>query len=388
MSMATVGLAMAGLAITQAPAKPDKPAKAPNVEARLTLSIDMSLQDRWFHSPGELGVSLAEAKSVVRGQSFAAYVFFSDLVPNDRGEVAAEYDLRVTKPSGRLHRSDERIEGHSGPKPDEPVLLADQVLKIAFEPKDELGTYKVTLTVRDRVNGTKATVVKTIDLVEHVEGAGFADEKALDAWIQQYYRAPQPERAIAALLDAGRFGAWKDGAAAAPVFHTRTAFFQELFASNAWLFEHLLPRFDTQVAETKPVILRLLSRSSYDAQAFAGQLKGADAETWKKVTSEARHDPLFDPVAGIGDVHTLWGTFFASGKYAPILRLCEALANEETHVISDDADVDGLKKTVAESIRAQVRTQMLVKNYCSGILSSDTIQVSVRDALRKVLVAK
>jgi hypothetical protein len=372
-----------GLARIQAQ-KPANTEKTDQIAGRLTISIDMSMQERWFHSPAEMGVDLAEATTVVRGQPFAPYVFFSHWTVHNQTEIGVDYDIRITKPSGGLYRADEKLEGHSGSPGQEKILLADQILRLAFEPTDALGKYVFTVTVRDRASTSTATVKKTLELVEYAEGTGIEDKKAFDAWYPEYYRAQHPERAIPALLDMGRLGAWKAGAESA----LAAAFFQEIFASNAWLMPLLLKRFDTQDVDTKRMILRVLAGTGFDGQAFVVELKGADAEMWKQVSAEPRHDLLIDPVNELKDLDELWGTFHASGKFMPFQRLCEALVSEQTGVIAAGADAAALKTAAAASIRRKARDHALVRNYCDWIQTSETMPESVRQALKQALGSK
>lgn len=354
------------------------------IGCRLSLSIDMSLQDRWFHSPGELGVDLPEAKSVARGQTLAAYVFFQHWTQNGHGDIGVDYDIRIKRPNGGLYRADEKLEGHSGPPGDEQILMADQFSRIVFDPADALGEYVVTVTVRDRASGTQATAQQSVQLVDYAEGPGFDTQAAFDSWFREYFRKPAPERAIPALLDMGRLGLWKDPATAV----SAVAFLEEVFASNDWLVPFLLKRFDAQDADTRRMILRTVVQSRGVAKTFVDGLKGPDADAWKKLSAETPRDPLIDPISQPGHVDELWGLFYASGRFAPVLRLCQALVSEQTEVISEDADRKALTTLIATSIRDQARQHTLVRNYLDGIVGDETIPDVVRDGLEKIWRSK
>jgi hypothetical protein len=368
-------------ALLQSPAVPKPPEKA-GVSCRLTLSADMSLQDRWFHCPGEMGINLPEATSIVRGQTFAAYVFFTHWTTRNDGAVDVDYDLRIKKPSGALYRSEELLRGHMGAVgDDEHILLCDQVLDLAFAPDDAFGDYVVLVTLRDNAGLTIAKTEKTIKLVDYADGPPIADAKAFDRWMRGYSMAPEPLRAIPTLSALGHSGYWKD----AQLPSSSTAFFAEIFQTNPWLFPRLLERFDVQEPETKRLILWMLARSAFDAKTFVAALHGAEKDTWLSFTSGPRRDPLLDPITKPAHVDELWGMFDAGGKFAVVQRLCEALAPERTEAIGDVPEREALKTAVATSLHARQRDSALVRGYCDWIISNDTTADGVRDALKKAL---
>jgi hypothetical protein len=359
-----------------------KPAEKTGVTCRVTLSADMSLQDRWFHSPGEVGINLQEATSVVRQQTIAAYVFFTHWTTRNDGQVDVDYDLRIKKPSGALYRSEELLRGHMGAVgEDEHILLCDQVLDLAFTPDDPFGEYVVIVTLRDNAGRKISTIEKPIKLVDYADGAPLEDAKSFDRWMRGYYMAPEPLRAIPTLCALGHAGYWKD----AQLPSASTAFFSEVFNANTWLFPHLFERFDVQEPETKRLILWMLARSSFDAKPFVAGLHGADKDTWQSFSAEQRRDPLLEPITKTAHIDELWGIFYATGKSAVVQRLSEALVPERTEAIGDVPEREALKTAVATSLKARERDMILVRGYCDWILSNDMTSDGVRDALKKAL---
>jgi hypothetical protein len=370
---------MLALAAFQKPTAPEKPA---GVTCRVTLSADMSLQDRWFHSPGEVGINLQEATTVVRQQTIAAYVFFTHWTTRNDGQVDVDYDLRIKKPSGALYRSEELLRGHMGAVgEDEHILLCDQVLDLAFAPDDPFGDYVVIVTSRDNAGRTISKTEKTIALVDYADGAPIEDAKAFERWMRGYFMAPEPLRAIPTLCALGHAGYWKD----AQLPSTSTAFFSEVFGANTWLFPHLLERFDVQEPETKRLILWMLARSSFDAKKFVAELHGTDKDAWQTFSGGPRRDPLLDPITKAAHIDELWGVFYATAKSAVVQRLCDALAPDRTEAIGDVPERDALKTAVATSLHARERDTTLVRGYCDWILSSDATEDGVREALKKAL---
>ncbi len=372
---------VAALVGVQSPSTP-KPAEKKGITCRLTLSTDMSLQDRWFHCPGEMGIKLPEAISVVRQQTLAAYVFFAHWSTRLDGTVDVDYDVRIKRPNGGLYTSEELLRGHMGSVgEDENILLCDQVFDAAFAADAPLGDYVVIATLRDNAGQTISKTEKTITLVDYADGLPVDDPKKFESWMNGYFLNPEPLRAIPTLCALGHAGYWKD----VQLPSTSTGFFAELFATNTWLVPRLLERFDVQEPETKRLILWLLAQSFFDAKEFAAGLHGADKEAWEKLQAETRHYPLLDPMMKSAHVDQLWGVFFASGKFAAIQKLADALAPERTEAIGEGADKPALQKAVTTSLRTYARNELLVHGYCDWIMANDATTDGVRDALKKVL---
>jgi hypothetical protein len=371
-------------AVLLAPQKPadPKPAEKKGVSSRLTLSTDSSLQDRWFHCPGEMGIKLPEATTVVRQQTLFAYVFFSHWSTRLDGTVDVDYDVRIKRPNGGLYTSEELLRGHMGSVgEDENILLCDQVFDVAFAADAPLGDYVVIATLRDNAGQTISKTEKTISLVDYADGLPVDDPKKFESWMKGYFQNPEPLRAIATLCALGHAGFWKD----AQLPSTSTGFFAELFATNTWLVPRLLEKYDVQEPETKRLILWLLAQSFFDGKEFVAKLHGADKEAWEKLQAETRHYPLLDPIMKPAHVDQLWGVFFASGKFAAIQKLADALAPERTEAIGEGADKEALQKVVSASLRTYARNELLVHGYCEWITTNEAASDGVREALKKAL---
>lgn len=363
------------------------------IDCKLVLSIDRFLEDRWYHSAGELGVGVPESPRVVKKQYFAAYVFFTHYTPDEKGSARIRFDIRVAKPDGTTYFAEKDLAAFSGRVDDfEGVLLTRTILHVCFEPEDALGEYAVEVSVRDDNNGTSDSAKSAIELVEYEAGDEFESGEDLFEWVRGYRKSPDPRRMIPAFLACGKPDSWKDGGS----FPSSRGFFREAFENNAWLFPHLLSDWSEQDADVRREILRLLSRCSWDSKDFVAKLEGADREAWRQVSKESRTDPLEEPIDGRDALNELWGIYHASGKFDPVRRLCDALAPDETGAVEDStlhepkSGIDVPLRTVVRgivrgSIVEGVESDPLLKSYCEWILASDTTAKTVRDELRKVL---
>jgi hypothetical protein len=114
------------------------------------------------------------------------------------------------------------------------------------------------------------------------------------------------------------------------------------------------------------------------------------------LATQTQRDPLSDPITDPSHLDALWGMFLATGEFAPIYRLCEALAPEETSAVPDqayspnkDEPESSLRPLIHElaewSIASNAEQHPLVKSYCEWILSQESISKAVRRELKKAL---
>ncbi len=368
---------------------PDQAAE--KIECKLVLCPDSAFEDRWTHTPASAGVHLPETHSVVRKQYFSAVLFLTKF-PAD--EQVLEYDIRMTKPDGGVYFEQEDLEGFNiGKASHGSVLCARATVNVCFEPEDALGAYVTSVVIHDKQGKTAATAEEKIELVEYVEGKGFKDREELTAWLPAYLHNQQPERAIPGFLEYCKEGGWGNDSTLAH------GFFDELFRRNDWLFPLLLEKYQSASAECRRQILGMLARSKYDAQSFLADCNDEDRTALDKLRAEPRSDPLTEPIASREHLNELYGVYFASGAFAPIYRMCEALAPEETGAVADGNVV----KTGGEQgppLRTVVPTVLnkkllelvsydkLVAQYCEWIVDDDETPKGVRDAVKELLEKK
>ena len=157
-----------------------------------------------------------------------------------------------------------------------------------------------------------------------------------------------------------------------------------------------LPWSDRAVPAVRRAILSLVARCEFDAHEFVASLEGDDRNLWKAATSETARDPLRDPITDPEHLDELWGLFFASGSFAPIHRLCEALSPEETDAVPDqeyqpnkDKEAVYLRVVIrgaaAWSIGSNASQHPLVKSYCEWMLEAEKVPNGVRAQIQKAL---
>jgi hypothetical protein len=174
-------------------------------------------------------------------------------------------------------------------------------------------------------------------------------------------------------------------------------FFRTLLTANPWLVPILVEKIGDLEAGTRHDVLRVLARTDRQAKGLDEKLDESGQAEWKELTSKPMHDPLRDPIEGREDLNDLFGNFLASGKFAPVERLCDALAPEGTDVVADTTihekttgiDVP-LNKVVPVFVAKQIAgwPDPLFRSYCDWIIASPKTREVVRTQLKKALEPK
>jgi len=352
------------------------------------VSLDRHVEDRWYHTAGSVGVSLSSTSSVVRKQYFAVYPFFTNPKTDENGRASVRFEARILKPDGTAYFEaadfgayEGRIGAPGG------IYLSRSILHACFEPEDAQGTYTVQLVAHDVVSGKKSEAEHRLELVDYEEGDAFSDDEELNRWVDAYFEAPDPQRAIPALRAFAEHGLEnekpRDG----------RGFLREVFEANHWLFTELVARDAKLTGNERSALLWLLARSTYDAKSYTSKLGAEDAQAWIAVRAAVR-DPMEEPITGRLDVNELWGMYTASRRYALIERMCLALAGDDTGVVADEnlksEDGEVPLRLVIGEVFGDLLAQMAkadgpTRNYLEWTSAQESVPKSVRDAIDAVL---
>ncbi len=352
------------------------------MKCSLYLSIDYAMDDKWSKTiPGEIP-RLFSVTQVEKGQKFSIYLHMLDLSPEQMNTGHVIADVGITGPDGVkfMEEKDRKIIITPSLSPGAGVLCP--IMLGGFEQKDQLGKYKVTVRVRELAGNTSMTVEQEFMLVEFTFVPFPNREDAFNIWYTNYHEQPAPDKAISAFFfwlstekyheDIGDFP---------PVF----AFFLEIFRNNAYLVPHLMELFAFQDDRIRFFILYALVQLKVDAATFFNSLRDADATMLEEVSGIAwDFEPYQDLTSLLCDednlddeqftrpnnqLDILWGTFFASGSYKPILRIVDTLKLKEYSEYpgefqgKKDLTIDKINK-VQLGLAFQA-AKMSLEKYCS-----------------------
>lgn len=352
------------------------------------VSLDRHVEDRWYHTAGSVGVSLSSTSSVVRKQYFAVYPFFTNPKTDEDGRASVRFEARILKPDGTAYFDAADFGAYEG-RIGEPggIFLSRSILHACFEPEDAKGTYTVQFVAHDVVSGAKSEVEHRLELVDYEEGDAFSDDEELNRWVDGYFEAPDPRRAIPALRAFAEHGLENEKP------RDSRGFLREVFEANHWLFTELIARDAKLTANERSALLWLLARSTYEAKAYTSKFGPEDAQTWSAIRAAVR-DPMEEPITGRLDVNELWGMYSASRRFALIERMCLALAGDETGVVADEMlkskDGEVPLRLVIGDVLGGMLAQMAkadgpTRNYLEWTSAQESVPKSVREAIDDVL---
>lgn len=353
-------------------------------ECQLVLSADLVAADRWDTSD-EPNLTIASTKRVVRGQHFLVYPFLRGFARDKAGESRIDLDVRILRPDRMVYheaKGQEAIRGKTGTAA---LLLPEELVGVSFDPADPLGTYRVELVARDRVGKGTSKVQESIELVAYAEGPAFEDMDELWAWAWSYHRAPDPCRAAAALRTLAREGLEE--------ITNQHGALVELLERNAWLFPILFDGFAGESAETRALLLWILARSSAEPEAFLAALDEAERETFGRLAAES--NPLEEPIAGRADLNELLGRYALSRARAPLLRLVQAFAPEESGVVADltmrdpnsgiDVPLARVVPLVVAKSLARYASDPITRGYLAIMAADEGLPVRARAEVTRLL---
>lgn len=367
------------------------------LDCQLTLSKDVAYADKWYKTPGHVLPTLSTAKEVCHQEYFSVLLFFSGYKTDLNNCCNISYEIKIVNTAGKVCFSQKNLPALSC-KVINPnfTMLNSSPLRVCFDLTYPQGEYQVVIDVLDHVSGQTTASSGKISLTAYRCKALFSSDDALIGWINTYYQNPTPEKAIDAYL----YYAGSKLAANDQQFFPVFAFFLQVFNDNEFLFPHLIALYNQQDFVQKTFILYLLRYSRFTAQNLINRLQGEELALYQKISVETLPDPYAE-IAGTPQLDMLWGSFWASGKYQPILALVKSLELCRYNGVTappgpsgqrlDDQEKAGLSATYQSalwSLTNNCAQHPLIRDYCQYIYRYEELSAEVRSQLAKILGAK
>lgn len=365
----------------------------------LVVTTQVAHGDLFPYAFGKTGPRYVPTKRLYRGQ----HAYLVPLAANygvtadRRSDIT--YDLTIRKPDGR-HDGDTISavlwQGSVGGPGF--VLYPTTTLSYQAEPDDPAGDYLVTVRVTDHLAGETRELTHTFTLADYTAPdlpATF--DPAL--WFNTYYQQPAPESALPALFPLfARLPADQRNAALPSLL----GFYDQILVDNPWL----LPAFATRLANADPDAAYPLSLVlGHHLRAAMESPAGIDFATWIRLEDFRTYAWPTDseaPLAEASQLDALWGRFFASGLYAPVARILEALAYhadlgaterwqkkaDATAAFADappEVQRDLLLRSALWSLRSNARQHPLVHTYLKWSMTSGELSPGSSALLDRVL---
>ena len=293
------------------------------------LAVDADFEDRWFHTPGA---------EVLPGRAlFYPGEFFhvALVLPSEGLAEGTELtvDLKLVGPGGAAFEAAGVAvvtrSGKSGMRP----ALAIPSRRLGFGLREAPGSFSLEAVVHGLPDkAVQATT--TLTLAALPESVPFENRLDVGEWMLGYFQDPQPGRAWAALTYSAESGVWDDPRTA----NVTKGFFRALCERSPFLYAGLIERFSDFSDPTKNAALYVLAQSSPAsrealvelgiAQDLAAGMSEGHRSAFEAFEREKPFDAYTASLSEPSHLDHLWAEFFATGRFAPIRRVCELLEAE------------------------------------------------------------
>ncbi len=363
------------------------------IDGIVAASLDYGFFDKWRNTQGEAMPMLSSAGTVAHKQNYTIYTLFSGYSVNADTIADVVMDVKIIAPSGKTYFGGTNVKVFNG-KVMKPLhtLLSITNIEADFENDDELGTYKIFITLKDKI-AKKQKELKTKITLSNFKRVDMAmsEMSEMSDWMQSYYISPDPLQALEVFLQMSA------GELPESFYLPFNSFFIEVFNNNEFLIPELLELYATRQEIGKLTILYLLSYLNYDAKEFYSKLPSEEIEyvDYLKTMDNPFND---NEIESASHLDIQWTKFFASGAYDPILQLVNALQfseflpDLENYEKSDKSKEAALRAnkgawyTAAKwSLESNCSQYVLVKDYCRYILNNEPLSESVKKDLKLII---
>ena len=334
------------------------PVKALDILVLPTV-IDQAM-DAWQHVPASSEPTLYPTARIYRGQSFRLLVLGKDYATDTLQNTDVAYTVQIFDPNGKkLLGQGSLFELYKGKVSNNTsLLLSQQYLTLDFSASDPFGTYRFEVTARDLLAGLDKTAAAEIVLAPVSERPTFDSPEAFSQWLTDYYRAPDPARAITALMqyvDIEPQSRLKQ----VPLL----TFLSRVFQNNLFLWPYLKSIYAKGDSSERKKILLICALTEQEDDVFFSSLAPDFADYYQDAKKINLPVPLDRPATEL-EIDILWAEFVATGTISPIRKLVGALYLESARGTQDRLDSGDLEMT------PEVKTRLVQEQVYHSALST------------------
>ena len=366
------------------------------LDAILLQTTDYVLHEKWTHTlSGSLPV-LITCDSVFKGQNIYIAPIASNYQLNENRQADIRYTVKIIGPDQSIYISKDDIVLTNKEIHDKNLLqLSESVVSFCFNENDDWGTYKIQVEVTDKI-AKETKMVESEMVLTQLPAYDSLLVKSMDQfveWINTYYQSPKSKQALSYYIFYAKNNQDEDDAR----FWSAFSPFQEIVKNNAYLSSQIIDCYPSQDLQTRIYLLYLLVYANIEAPDFFEQL----APDEKEVYLELKDSPMIDIYGTIEEgfqLDMLWGNFFASGSYQPILKLIRTLdyaeyqgslaefdASKATEEDKQHAIYDAIYGALVWSLSSNCENHKLVSAYCNWAYQYEKLSDIQRSELKKIL---
>lgn len=345
----------------QSPAAPQAQSKRDAFAAMLYVSIQDPSMEWWFNVPANAAPHISELKKIFFNQEFSLFPFANNAKVKD-GKFEMSYTITMESPDGKstdLVR-DAKFDGTK--VSDDIIVACPDVIDFKLDRRFPEGLYKFKMSATDKISGETSEYENHIRLTEWSAPATFADKKLVAEYVRAYSLQPSPD-ILYSIVFSNDFDLEQKGAPNS-LNYTYLGFIKAAFKKNMFLLSQIRDTFKSMSDINRAkfiLILALLDAEAVDET----QLTDVEKQYQKKIRTFKMPNPYgkWDPFLGAAQIDMLWGEFFANGTYRPIRRILNILSHAK-----DAAFADGLaEKRQAPKTREEWDRYMFGRLYKAAL---------------------
>ncbi len=342
----------------------------------LLASFQDSEMEWWFNIPPGSVPYLAKTTVVYTNQVFSIFPFIYN-ASTRRGKFNVTYSVKADYPDNTTTVFVDKASFEGEKKFDDIIIACPDVLEVRFDKKYKTGRYKFTMTARDNIGGAESSCFAYMDLKTWQAPPPLTDTKNLDALIRSFYLTPSPELLYSLFFSPALNLEQKD--APNSLNYTYIGFFRTAFKRNMFLIPYIRNSFAnaTPLDRAKTIFLfKILEIPEID-----GSLLTSREKDYISLLNKAEFPNPYEswhPVIGAAQIDMLWGEFFANGRYRPVRRIIDLLANSKEGAFARDM----------VNKRRKPATRKEWARFMIGVLHRAALNTVVETASRVPLVRK
>ncbi len=362
--------------------------------------------DQWKHIPANRPPLIALASKVVRKEYFEIAVYFSKFTYKV-GDAGITYHITIKKPDGTIYYKSPPINYPNSDKITElnshNVYRSSNTMRVCFEPADPEGKYSFEVEAVNKTNGLKSSATASITLLnwENMQKElGNITPGNVMKKITFYYQTPQPAILPKSFTNFLIVDAQLRKTKRRYSPYNILAFFYTVLKHNKFLIKHFTNDYNNYNSFGKQYLLILLSALGPEGKLAIAKLN----KNAQKYAAQLAHKPnpfVFKHVTSPMQNDILWCQFFATGSFAPIQKLVEAMelmqhgmSIKKFKTIKTPTKADKQQLMLALtglsaqwSLTQNAKTHAMVKFYCEKLLQQSHNKF-ITQKLKKILMGK
>lgn len=367
---------------------------AQQMRSNVVLSDDYSFRDKWYKIPSQSIPIISDINKTYKHQKFYFLIYLGGFQVDNNSMAHVSHSVKALAPDGSQYFSFDSIYTITYEVPNPNIfLLCNSRLEISFEDEDSKGTYTISGDITDNLSKETIHFEKKIELIEFIEKEAFTNDSLYGEWMQNYFKSPKPEYALSNFM---KFVANQKN----NNVNLSNSFYIELFKTNNFLMNHLIDKYNDCSKSVQNDILKMYVYANIEDSLFLNSINSNQRKYIDSLRKE-QNPYIIDIVNRPKQLDLLWAKFFASGSFEPIKKIVSTFKYakyigsleklgpvDDINKLNKDCWKELVFKASMWSVKANVNSYNLVRDYCKFLYLDDETSVEAKKVLSLILDEK